>query len=144
MDGEPLFDPEHDYPIGQRRPDLVRTPSGRTLKEITVDAIVSGEIDGNDLRITPGALRMQAQVAARSGRRALVANFERAAELTALPDDRLLAIYEALRPGRSTRAVLEAIADELESVHHAPRCAALVREAIDAYTARGLFDRVPD
>jgi propanediol dehydratase small subunit len=84
---------------------------------------------------------MQAQVAAGGGRPALVANYQRAAELTALPDDRLMAIYEALRPNRSTRAELEAIALELESTHHAPRCAALVREAIAAYDARGLFQR---
>ncbi len=31
-------------------------------------------------------------------------NFERAAELTAVPDDRILEIYNALRPYRSTRA----------------------------------------
>ena len=86
---------------------------------------------------------MQAQVAAESGRPALVPNFQRAAELTALPDDRMLAIYESLRPGRASRGELEAIAQELESTHAAPLCAALVREAIEAYAARGLFERKP-
>lgn len=41
-------------------------------------------------------------------------NFERAAELTAVPDDRILEIYNALRPYRSTQAELLAIADDLE------------------------------
>ena len=48
-----------------------------------------------------------------------------------------MAIYEALRPGRSTVAELMALADELESLG-APVNAALVREAAAAYADRGL------
>jgi propanediol dehydratase small subunit len=136
--GEP-FDPTSDYPVGERRPDLVTTASGRPLIEVTVDAVVAGEITPDELRISPEALHRQAQVAAASGRPALVANFERAAELTHVPDGRLLEIYEALRPRRSTRAQLEAIAVELETVHGAPLTAAFVREASDAYGQRGLL-----
>ncbi len=40
-------------------------------------------------------------------------NFCRAAELIAIPDERILAIYNALRPFR-LQAELLAIADELE------------------------------
>jgi propanediol dehydratase small subunit len=137
------FDPRRDYPLGERRPDLVSTASGRPLSEITVDAVIAGDISGDDLRISPDTLRRQAQVAAASGRPALVANFERAAELARVPDERLLAIYEALRPRRSTRAQLEAIAAELEEQYGAPRCAALVREALDAYMQRGLLSVEP-
>lgn len=133
------FDPERDYPSAERRPDLVRTPNGRLLQNVTLERVVAGEIDGSDLRITTDALRRQASVAAATGRPALVPNFERAAELTTIPDTRLLEIYEALRPRRSTRAHLEAIADELDSVHRAPRSAELVREAIAAYSERGLL-----
>lgn len=133
------FDPRRDYPIGERRPDLVRTASGRPLTEVTVEAVLAGEITADELRISPEMLRRQAEVAAASGRPALVANFERAAELTRVPDGRLLEMYEALRPRRSTRAQLEAIAAELEERYSAPRTAALVREAIDAYARRGLL-----
>ncbi len=66
------------------------------------------------MRITPETLRMQAAIAQDAGRDRLAMNFERAAELTAVPDDRILEIYNALRPYRSTQAELLAIADDLE------------------------------
>ncbi len=52
-------------------------------------------------------------------RHAVARNFRRAAELIAIPDERILAIYNALRPFRSSQAELLAIADELE---HTPAC----------------------
>ena len=137
------FEPRRDYPIAERRPDLVRTTTGRPLNDITVEAIVAGEITAEELRISPEALHRQAEVAAASGRPALVANFNRAAELTRLADEHLLEIYEALRPRRSTRLQLEAIANELEIQHQAPLSSALVREAIDAYERRGLLHGEP-
>jgi propanediol dehydratase small subunit len=133
------FDPTRDYPVAERRSDLIATTRGRPLAEITVAAVVAGEIKPEDLRISPEALERQGQVAEASGRPALVANFNRAAELTRVPDERLLEIYEALRPGRSTRTRLEAIAKELERDYSAPLTAALVREAISAYERRGLL-----
>jgi propanediol dehydratase small subunit len=62
----------------------------------------------------------------------------RAAELTLLPDDEVLAVYEALRPRRSDRPGLEALADRLAAAG-AERCAALVREAAEVYDRRGLL-----
>ncbi|CDL36747.1 Propanediol dehydratase small subunit [Citrobacter freundii] len=56
-----------------------------------------------DMRITPETLRLQAEIAKDAGRDRLAMNFERAAELTAVPDDRILEIYNALRPYRSTK-----------------------------------------
>ena len=67
----------------------------------------------------------------------LAENLRRAAELTQLPDDEVLAIYEALRPGRSTAAQLTALAGSLAD-RGLPRCAALVAEAADVYARRGL------
>jgi len=133
------FDPARDYPVGERRPDFVTTASGRPLDEVTVDAVIAGEVTADELRISPDALHRQALVAAASGRPALVANFERAAELTGIPDDRLLEIYEALRPRRSTGAQLEAIAVDFETRYSAPLNAAFVREAADAYLQRNLL-----
>lgn len=112
--------------------------SGRPVDQITLDAVRAGEISADDIRIHPDTLEHQAAVAERAGNPQLAANFRRAAELTALPDDEVMAIYEALRPGRSTRAELEGIADRLSSAG-ASLNAALVREAADAYEARGLL-----
>ena len=141
--GEP-FDPARDYPVAEQRPDLVTTATGLPLAGVTVDAVLAGEITADELRISPEALHRQAQVAAASGRPALVANFERAAELTRVPDGRLLEIYEALRPRRSTRAQLDAIAVELETDYVAPLNAAFVREAANAYALRGLLHPDPN
>ncbi|MEH8446090.1 diol dehydratase small subunit, partial [Klebsiella pneumoniae] len=89
-----------------------------------------------DMRITPETLRMQAAIAQDAGRDRLAMNFERAAELTAVPDDRILEIYNALRPYRSTQAELLAIADDLEHRYQARLCAAFVREAAGLYIER--------
>lgn len=115
-----------------------RALSGRTIDEITLSAAVSGDLSPADLRVHPDVLRHQAQVAEDHGNAQLGDNLRRAAELTALPDDEVLAIYEALRPGRSTLAGLEAIACRLEA-ESAPLCAALIREAAEVYDRRGLL-----
>ena len=49
----------------------------------------------------------------------------------------MLAIYEALRPHRSTAAELAARADSL-AARGLTRCAALVAEAAEVYQRRGL------
>ena len=134
------FDPVSDYPLGSRRPDLVRTPSGLGLADLTLDAVRAGEISAEDLRATPETLRRQSAVALAAGRTQLADNLARAAELSNLPSETILAIYTALRPHRSTAEELEAWAERLESEHAAPLSAAFVREALDAYSARALLD----
>jgi propanediol dehydratase small subunit len=52
-------------------------------------------------------------------------------------DERILQIYNALRPYRSTKAELLAIADELEHQYGAKINAEFVREAAAVYEARG-------
>jgi propanediol dehydratase small subunit len=115
-----------------------RALSGRPLNELTLEAAGRGDLSAADLRVHPDTLRHQAEVAESHGNPQLGENLRRAAELTALPDDEVLAIYEALRPGRSTAAGLEVIAVRLEAAS-APLCAELVREAAEVYTRRGLF-----
>ena len=56
-----------------------------------------------------------------------------------MPDETILEIYTALRPGRSTAAELEQWAERLESELDAPLAAAFVREAKDVYAERGLL-----
>ena len=132
------FDPTRDYPLGTRRPDLVSTPSGLPLADVTLDALRAGRIAAGEIRATAETLRMQAEVALASGRAQLAANFERAAELAGVPDEVLLDVYTALRPGRATAAVLEAWAARLEG-HGATTTAEFVREAAAAYADRGLL-----
>jgi propanediol dehydratase small subunit len=89
------------------------------------------------MRATAETLRLQAEVARAAGRAQLADNLERAAELTSVPDDELLAVYTALRPGRSTAAELESWARALDG-YGAAKTAAFVREAASAYVERGL------
>lgn len=132
------FDPKSDYPLGTRRPDLVMTPGGVPLSEVTLDAIRAGALGADEIRATPQTLRLQAEVASAAGRSQLAESFERAAELAAVPDDLLLEVYTALRPRRATARELEAWAVRLEDFD-APRTAAFVREAAVAYAERGLL-----
>jgi propanediol dehydratase small subunit len=115
----------------------VRALSGRAVDELTLEAVRRGEVSLADLRIHPETLERQAEVAAGHANPQLAENLRRAAELTQLPDDEVLAIYEALRPGRSTAAQLTALAGSLAD-RGLPRCAALVAEAADVYARRGL------
>jgi propanediol dehydratase small subunit len=132
------FDPATDYPLGTRRPDLVETPGGLRLDEVTLEAAREGGLTGGEIRATPATLRLQAEVARVAGRAQLADNLDRAAELASVPDEELLEIYTALRPGRSSAAQLEEWAAKLDG-WGAEKTAAFVREAADAYTARGLL-----
>ncbi len=132
------FDPANDYPLGTRRPDLVSTPGGVPLGEVTLAALRAGELDAAEMRATPATLRLQAEVALAAGRTQLAESLERAAELAAVPDDLLLEVYTALRPRRATASELEEWARRLDG-HNASRTAAFVREAAAAYAERGLL-----
>jgi len=132
------FDPANDYPLGTRRPDLVSTPGGVPLGDVTLAALRAGELDAAEMRATPATLRLQAEVALATGRTQLAESLERAAELAAVPDDLLLEVYTALRPRRATASELEEWARRLDG-HDASRTAAFVREAAAAYAERGLL-----
>ncbi len=132
------FDPTVDYPLGSRRPDLVETPSGLALDEVTLETARAGSLVASDVRATPATLRRQAEVARATGRTQLADNLDRAAELTRVPDEQLLEVYTALRPGRSTAGELADWARRLEE-WDAPLTAAFVREAAAAYVERGLL-----
>lgn len=116
----------------------IRARSGRALDEVTVDAAVRGELTPDDIRVDERTLRRQAEVADGHGNRQLAANLRRAAELTAVEDDELIEIYEALRPHRSSADQLEVIAARLDAAG-ARTTAALVREAAEVYARRGLL-----
>ncbi len=76
-----MFDPTADYPLGARRPDLVQTPGGHSLDELTLEALRAGRLVAADMRATSKTLGLQAEVALAAGRAPLASNLGRAAEL---------------------------------------------------------------
>ena len=123
-----------DYPLAETRPELVRGARGKTLADITLDGVIDCTVAMDDLRITPGALLQQAEIARAAGRAT------RAAELAIVPQDAVMEVYELLRPGRAGgRAELLAAARRLRDDYGANRIAAFVEEAADVYERRGLF-----
>ena len=136
---EPTLDPATDYPLSVHRRDLLFSPNGTSIADITMDAVMSGKVDASDLRITPQTLRLQAQIAEKVGRKQLGANLRRAAEMTAISDERVLQIYNALRPNASSKEELESIADELDTQYGAVLLARLVRDAAEVYERRDVL-----
>ena len=125
-----------DYPLATKRPEDISTPTGKNLNDITLENILNGDIKPEDVRISPETLEMQAQIAEGMNRDAIARNLRRAAELIKVPDDRILEMYNALRPFRSTREELLNIADELEHKYGAKVNAEFVREAVEVYEKR--------
>jgi len=129
-----------DYPLAEKRPELIRGHGGKALGEITLDRLVAGEVTLDDLRITPAALKLQAEIAEAANRPRLAANFERASELVDVPQDFVMEVYELLRPGRArSKAPLIEAARKLRQSYGATRMAAFVEEAAEVYQRRGLF-----
>ncbi len=70
-----------DYPLTSKRKGDIKTPTGKALEDITLEKVLSGEINADDIRISPETLEMQAQIAESMNRDAIARNFRRAAEL---------------------------------------------------------------
>lgn len=128
-----------DYPLGKKRPEILKSPSGVPFVELTLENVESGRVKPEDFRITPDVLKMQGDIASSAGRTQIALNLGRAAELTKVPDARILEIYNKLRPHRCTKEELLEIADELQNKFGANVCASFVREAADVYTRRKLL-----
>ena len=122
-----------DYPISKKHPDWIQD---KKFEDITLENILSGYVTAEDLRIKPEILIKQGEIAKNAGREAIQYNFSRAAELTKVPDERVLEIYNALRPYRSSKQELLDIANELENQYGAVICAGFVREAAENYERR--------
>ncbi|MBN1872635.1 MAG: glycerol dehydrogenase [Anaerolineae bacterium] len=118
--------------------DAIHTLTGRALEELTLEAVLKGEVTAEDFRISAETLRQQADDAEAAGYHQFAGNLRRAAELTGISNEEVLAIYTALRPGRTSYTTLTALADRLEHELAAPLTAGLVREAAETYRARGL------
>jgi propanediol dehydratase small subunit len=129
---------ELSYPLAATSRESVGTASGKTVAEITLDRVVSGQVGSKDVAVAPETLLLQADFAEAGGNPQLAENLRRGAELTAFSDDELLQFYEMLRPGRSSADELDSLAASLDD-RGAERCAALVREARAAYMRRRLI-----
>ncbi|HEY5181689.1 MAG TPA: diol dehydratase small subunit [Dermatophilaceae bacterium] len=130
-----------NYPLAEKMPEAIKTSTGKSLNDISLDKVKSGDIGPDDLRISPETLELQAQVAESVGRSALARNMRRASELIAVPDEELLTIYNALRPYRSTRVELMEIAAGLEKNYGGTINASFIRQAAEVYERRGRLKR---
>ena len=79
-----------NYPLAESMADQIKTPTGKDFTSLSYEKVINGELSADDMRIAPETLEMQAQVAESVHREAFASNLRRAAELIAVPDDRLL------------------------------------------------------
>ena len=52
-----------DYPLGEKKPELIKSASGKSLNDLTLQGVIDGKLDAKDFRITKETLELQAQVA---------------------------------------------------------------------------------
>lgn len=128
----------HRYPLGEHEREKIVSRTGRPLADLTLENIRAGLVKANDFTIHPETLRAQAEIAEEAGFPQLAANLRRAAELALVPNEKVLAAYEALRPQRVTYEQMLALADELEREYGARENARFIREAAQVYKERGL------
>jgi propanediol dehydratase small subunit len=116
------------YPLYREDREAIRLPSGRRIEEFSLESLKAGRLSAGDLGIHEDTLRRQARIAEEAGFAPLARNLERAAELTRIPEAKILEIYEALRRGEQA-ADLEGLAREIEETYGATATAAFIREA---------------
>ena len=133
-----------DYPLYANRSDSLVAASGRPLRDLSLQKTLTEEISSEDYSISAETLRVQAEIARDAGYPQLAQNLERAAELTAVPNETLLEMYEMLRPRRCKFEEFQALARRLREEFNAVTTAAFVEEAAAVYRARGLLRRELD
>jgi propanediol dehydratase small subunit len=129
------------YPLMEHAAEQIQAANGRPLKEINLEMLAQGELSAQDLQIHAHTLHVQAEIAREAGHSQLAANLMRAAELTRVPNEEILKMYEMLRPARASYEKLMELAAYLEATYHAAETARLVREAAEVYRDRGLLRR---
>ena len=131
-----------DYPLAETCSADVRGQRGKSLDDITLEAVMDGTIHMEDLRITPHALADQAEISRAAGRGTLAENFERAAELVNVPQEAIMNAYELLRPGRAkSKQQLLDLAQTFLHTYNAPLMSQFITEATEVYERRGVFTR---
>jgi propanediol dehydratase small subunit len=122
-----------------KEPDPRRSVSRADPATLTLEQLRAGKIMPDDVTISRETLLAQAARAETEGYPQLARNFRRAAELTAIPNDVLLQTYEKLRPYRSTYYELLAMSQEIAARYDAPETGEYIRQAAEAYRAKGLL-----
>ena len=92
------------YPLGQNEADTITSKTGKKLSDITLDEVKRGNVQAEDIKISPEMLKRQGQVAKEADNPQMEANFQRASELANVPDEVILNMYNKLRPNRSGNA----------------------------------------
>ena len=133
-----------DYPLYANRNDTLTAASGRPLRDLSLQKTLTEDISSEDYSISAETLRAQAEIARDAGYPQLAQNLERASELTAVPNETLLEMYEMLRPGRCSFEECQALAQRLRDEFNAAATAAFVEEAAAVYRERGLLRRELD
>jgi propanediol dehydratase small subunit len=118
--------------------DPRKSESALALEDLTLEALRAGRVAASDLTIKRTTLLDQARLADQRGYPQLARNFRRAAELTAIPNDVLIETYEKLRPYRATYYQLLSLAQEIAARYDAPETGDYIRQAAEAYQAKGL------
>ena len=118
--------------------NTIYTFSGRSIDELSVEGILSGDLTAEDFRIHGETLNHQARVSEDAGYTQLAENLRRAAELTHMSNEEILDIYNTLRPRRTSYTEMIDMANRLEIEQKTPLTASLVREAAEIYLQRGI------
>lgn len=127
------------YPLKEKHPEFIKSRSGKKLDEINIESIINGSVTAEDIKISKEVLILQAEVARQDGKMQLAKNFIRSAELIDIPDDRILEMYNSLRPYRSTENELKQLSNELRDKYEASMCSDLVEETLAVYKKRDLL-----
>lgn len=118
--------------------NTIYTFSGRSIDELSIQGILSGDLVAEDFRIHGETLNHQARVAEEAGYTQLAENLRLAAELTHMSNEEVLDIYNTLRPRRTSYKEMIDMAERLQNEFTAPLTAAFVREAAAVYLKRGI------
>ena len=130
---------EHEYPLSENAADILKTKTGKSFNDITFEGVITGEITHEDFKTDPKTLLMQADIAEKSGKPQFAENLRRAAELTNVPDDEVLRIYDKLRPNRATKQELIEISQNLREKYNAYKTADFVMETAEIYEKRNIL-----
>ena len=129
----------YTYPLAKNHPDLLKSKTGKSFSEITFENVISGKVIHEDFKTNADTLLMQAEIAEKAGKKQFAGNMRRAAELTRVPDEEVLRIYDKLRPNRATKQELLDIANELRTKYQANITADLVEETARVYEKRNIL-----
>ncbi|MDD6235830.1 MAG: diol dehydratase small subunit [Clostridiales bacterium] len=128
-----------DYPLMEKHSDIIKTPTGKSVSDISLEAVSKGNVSVEDVRISAQMLQNQADIAESAGKKQIAENLRRAAEMTAIEDDVVIKMYDMLRPNRATKEQLTEMAETLRNQYHAPLLSQLVSEACAVYEKRGIL-----